>query len=136
MPASSVVHSGNDGVAQIGGTALEKVLRFEITEEEASSDRVDGMGDDWEDSVINKKRWSGTMETRRLQSDAAGATTLNVGDTIALTLYPDGDTVDFSEIAGSARVTSITDGADQEATNRMTVGFTGKGALTKGTKSA
>ena len=136
MPASSVVHSGNDGVAQIGGTALQKVLRFELTEEEASSDRVDGMGDDWEDTEINKKRWSGSIECRRLQSDTAGPVALNVGDTMALALYPDGDTVDFSEITGSARVTSISDGADQDATNRMTVAFVGKGALSKGTKSA
>ena len=134
MTASTVVHSGNDGVAKIGGTALKKVLRFEVTQEEASADRVDGMGDDWEDTQINKKRWSGSIECRRLQSDAAGPVALDVGDTIGLALYPDGDTIGHSELSGSARVTSITDGADQDASNRMTVAFIGKGALTRGTR--
>ena len=135
MPASTVVHSGNDGVFQIGGTALQKVLRFEVTEEEASSDRVDGMGDAWEDTVQNKKRWSGTLECRRLQSDAAGPVALSAGDEIAIAVYPDGDQTDFTELTGTVRVTSITGGAEQEATNRMSVNFVGKGALTKGTKA-
>lgn len=135
MAASTVVHSGNDGVFSIGGTAIQKILSFEISEEESVDGRIDGMGDDWEDSVGIKFRYSGTLETRRLQSDTAGPVALGVGDEISFAAYPDGDTTDLTEISGTARVTGVTHGADQESTNNITLSFKGKGALVKGVKS-
>ncbi len=136
MAASSVVHSGNDGVFQIGGNALQKIISFEITEEAGATSRVDGMTETWENTVLHKKRWSGTLTARLLQSDSAGPATLAVGDEISISANPDGDTEDFIELSGTARVDSISNPVDQESDNQMTIQFTGLGALTRGTVSA
>ncbi|MCR5859724.1 hypothetical protein [Mesorhizobium sp. J428] len=130
------VYAGNDGVVKVGSNALTKVLSFELNEEESTSDRTDGMGEEWEDSIGIKKRWAGSLECRRNDADANGPVTWDVGDVLALKLYPDGDGVGRQELAGSARVTSIGNPVDMESTNRISVEFTGQGALTKTTVSA
>jgi len=132
MAASSVVHSGNDGVFQIDGNALQKIISFEITEEEGSTSRVDGMGDTSEDTVLHKTKWSGSLSCRLLQSDTTGAPALRVGSEITISAYPDGDISDYLEISGLARVSSISMPVDQESDNRITIQFTGKGDLTRG----
>lgn len=126
------VYSGNDGVAKFGPSAAEitKVKEFKITSS-ANTGRTDGMGEEWEDHIVIKKGWTGSMTCYRNSSDTPGQGILLVGDTVAAEFYCDGDANGLSKLAGSVIVSGVDEGANHDAPNEISFSFTGKGALTR-----
>lgn len=130
------VYSGNDGVAKFGPSAAEisKVKEFKITTS-ANTGRTDGMGEEWEDHIVIKKGWTGSMTCYRDDSDTAGQGIILAGASIATELYCDGDGNGLSKLVGTVIVTGVDEGANHDAPNEISFTFTGKGALTRGVVS-
>jgi hypothetical protein len=132
------VYSGNDGVAKVGASPAEvsKVTEFQI-EATAEVDRTDGMGEEWTDSLVTKKNWSGSMTCKRNAADTNGQEAIvEVGTVIAAEFYPDSDATGRTKLSGDVIVTGVTEGANHEAANEISFSFLGKGALTRGTVGA
>jgi hypothetical protein len=131
------IYSGNDGVVKVGASPAEvsTVTEFQI-ETTAEVDRIDGMGDDWTDSIVTKKSWSGSMTCKRDASDTNGQETIVEGAVLPAEFYPDSDATGRKKLSGTVIVTGVTEGANHEASNEISFSFTGKGALTRGTVGA
>ena len=131
------VYAGNDGVVKVGATpsSVTKITEFEI-EESADTDRTDGMGDAWQEHVVTKKSWSGSMTCERNYADTNGQVAITNGSSLAAEFYPDGDATGREKLSGTVIVTGVTTTAQQDASNQVSFTFMGNGALARAAVSS
>lgn len=126
-------YSGNDGTVKIGSSTVGEVMEFSVEETSAiTPDTV--MGDDWETHLGGLKSWTASISCR-FDFEDAGQILLNVGDSVAIALYPESDGADAVgdfKISGQATITSVNQNQSYENTTVMrSFQLTGSGALAK-----
>lgn len=123
-------YNGKLGALAVDGTNVARITSWNISE---SADTVEctAMGDSWKTHVTGISMWEGSCEAIFVD-DAEGnsAAGLTVGAEVTITAYPD-NTVTGVNYAGSAIITSIETSTAMDDVARVTVNFTGTGALTK-----
>ena len=98
-------YKGKDGAIQVGGTVVGEVESFDI---EMTVNEIDAnvMGSDWTDVCAGQKSASGSISVLTDPGDAQQSA-LTEGETVALTLFPTGDTTGLIQITGNFMITSV-----------------------------
>lgn len=96
-------HKGKDGAISAGGSPIGEVESFDLNITVNQID-ADVIGEDWTAVCGGKKTATGTVNVLRDPADA-GQTALAVGTSVAMILYPEGNTTGLSEITGNFLVT-------------------------------
>lgn len=130
------VYSGNSGVVQVGPTpaTIAQVTSFSI-DEKAQTQSTNVMGGTWETHLTGKLSWEGSIECLLDRADTLAQNLMVVGASLAFKLYPDGNVSTRLEMTGTATVTGISQGVNQDDANTITFDITGNGALTKAAKA-
>jgi predicted secreted protein len=84
------------------------------------------MGSDWKDTEATQKSWSASVVAFWDKADV-GQLALDVGDTVAISLFP----ASGSHLTGNALVTSSQISSTVDGIIDYTLELMGKGALTK-----
>jgi hypothetical protein len=119
-------HTGKNGVVKVGGTAVDSLVGFDITEQVKVEDTTAAL-DDWEDHETTTKSWSGSVTLRA--SHGADGQTLRAGDLIAFEGYTESDATGKTYLSGNATVAdhALTHSYDSVVERKYSI--TGKGAL-------
>lgn len=98
-------YKGKDGAIEVAGSAVGEVESFDI---ELTVNEIDAnvMGEDWTDVCPGQKSASGSISVLTDPNDAQ-QTALEEGATVALTLFPTGDTTGLIQLAGNFMITSV-----------------------------
>lgn len=122
---------GKDGAIEVGGTPVGEVESFDV---EFTINEIDAnvMGSDWTDVVGGQKSVSGSLSVLTDNGDAQ-QTSLVEGATVALTLFPIGDTTGLIELAGNAMITSVSFSTSVGDLVKTSINFRNQGAWTNGT---
>ena len=133
------VHAGKEGIVKVGATptivAEVREFQFEVTNEVADSTSINtaqGNGG-YRTFVETLKSWEGSLSCFWDETDTNGQETIDPGATLALKLYPEGDTTGDVFFSGSAIVTSVMRKVTLDGITEATFGFRGTGALTQST---
>jgi hypothetical protein len=125
---------GKDGVVKAGTapTAVGQVQSWNL-DIQAESRQTYSMGDEWQGAYAHVKSASGSAEL--YLPDAGVLSDLEAGKTVALELYPGGETDGTGYFTLSAVITAnaISEAKDGEA--MLTVNFLADGAVTQATVS-
>lgn len=97
-------YKGHEGAAEIGSDPIGEIESFDV---EITSMELDAntMGNDWTNVEGGQKSASGTINVLT-DPDDTGQTAMTAGATVALTLFPVGNTTGLTTIAGDFLVTS------------------------------
>lgn len=119
-------HLGKEGVVKVGLDTVAEVRSWTLA---TSVDTVDAshLGDDWKIHRATQKSWHGSLACFWDASDIKGQGALAIGETVALTLYFEGDSP--PPFSGSALVTGIDYNASHSGLIEANVTFQGTGAL-------
>ena len=123
---------GNDGVVKSGANAVAEVTSFSISQSVGIVEKT-AMGDDWVTRAATQKTFSGSLTCNYDPADTNGQVTLAVGETVTLSLQPDGDTSGDVLLSGSAIIETLDIETPMDGMVTATFSFTGNGALTTGT---
>lgn len=98
-------YKGKDGAIEVGGTAVGEVESFDL---ELTVNEIDAnvMGQDWTDVESGQQSASGSISVLTDPADAQ-QTALTQGATVALTLFPTGETTGLIQLDGNFMVTSV-----------------------------
>jgi hypothetical protein len=123
-------YKGKDGFASISGTEIGERISFDL---ETTVAETDGsvMGDDWTDSEALQLSASGSMDLLFDHGDA-GQMLLVAGTTIALELYPTGNTTGHEKISGNFLITSVSRASNVGELVKRTVSIKNKKDVTVG----
>lgn len=122
-------YSGQQGSITADANAVGEVVSFSVEETgDTLEDTV--QGDDWRTHKSGLKSWSGSLEGRLDPADS-GQTGMEVGDSVALVLYPSGNTSGHRTISGTATITGRTEASEMEGIVALSLSFQGNGELTK-----
>jgi hypothetical protein len=124
--------SGNSGEVFVGSNQVAEVKSFDLTETDNIIEST-SMGDTSKTFEAGLKEASGTITCHFDKSDSTGQEAMNVGASITLNLYPEGNSTGNREITFTAQITSV---GVSEAINEIverSFGFTADGAVTHGT---
>jgi hypothetical protein len=119
---------GNEGVVKIGSSQVLEVKSFSFNQSAATTEAT-AMGDSWTTHIVTQKSWQGTMTCHWDGTDKAGQGAMGVGNTVNLTLYPQGLTGEI-ECTGAVIITGVETQQSQEGLVEATFTFQGTGALT------
>ncbi|MBB4277027.1 hypothetical protein [Rhizobium mongolense] len=122
------VHHGKNGKVKIGANAVAAVQKWSVNQNIEVADTT-VMGDSWQTHLGGIPGWSGSAEALYDPADTNGQVALEVGDSVSLGLYSDGDAVGKKYYAGTATVTSAATETDMKGAVKITFNFQGNGAL-------
>lgn len=132
-------HVGKDGIVKVGGTpaAVAEVTEWQIetTGETADSTSMNTAQSNsgWRTHEATLKSWEGSLSCLWDETDTNGQETLDAGASIALKVYPEGDTTGDTFFSGNAIVTNVTRKATLDGMVEASFTFKGTGALTQST---
>lgn len=86
------------------------------------------MGDGWADNETGIKRWTGSCEVYFDEADA-GQIAAEVGEVVAIQLYPGGNTPGQPYFSGNAIITGVPLSGTKDGWVAKTINFGGKGPL-------
>ena len=129
---SNTCYNGKNGALAVGATNIAQLTNWTITEN-VDTVECSFMGASWKEYKAGVREFEGSAEAIYDGNDQGLATPLATGATVALTAYPESGDTDHS-LSGNAIVTSIEYTADLDDVVRMSVSFTGTGALTVDTE--
>ena len=123
-------YRGQDGVFEVGATAIEGECESWSIETEAEIIVEPAMSDEWDPAEVGAKRWSGQMV---VFYDPANTTTIALveGASIAGKWYPAGDVTGRQELSGTALVRSMSIAPARNSLVKATIAFTGQGPLAR-----
>ncbi|PZP84545.1 MAG: hypothetical protein DI582_08485 [Azospirillum brasilense] len=121
-------HAGSEGKVFIGTSQVAEVKSWSL---EVTSDTVDAsiIGTQWRKNQATIKSWSGSFDAFWDETDTTGQGALEVGATVTLNLYPEGNASGATYWTGDAIVTSIAYSGSFDGIVEATFSFTGTGAL-------
>ena len=121
-------HAGSEGKVFIGTSQVAEVKSWSL---EVTSDTVDAsiIGTQWRKNQATIKSWSGSFDTFWDETDTTGQGALEVGATVTLNLYPEGNASGATYWTGDSIVTSIAYSGSFDGIVEATFSFTGTGAL-------
>lgn len=126
------VHHGKNGKVKLGSNAVAAVQKFSVNQNVEAADTT-VMGDTWQTHLPGIPGWSGSVECLYDPADTNGQVALEIGDSVTLGLYTDGDAVGKKYLTGTATVTSIPIETDMKGAVKVSFNFQGNGALTSST---
>lgn len=124
-------YKGKDGSIEIGANVVGELRSFELTKSANEVD-VSRMGDDWKRSVSTQLSWS-VSGTVWWDPDDNGQDAMAIGSTVAITMFPQGDTSTLVQETGQLLITSISRPQAHDGVIEQTFEGVGVGALTVGT---
>ncbi len=90
----------------------------------------------WETHAATLKSWQGTTACWWDETDTNGQQTIDVGTTVALKMYPEGDGSGAVFFSGDAIVTAVNRSGELSGIVEAEFSFQGTGALTESTVGA
>lgn len=126
---------GNSGSVLVSTNAVAEVTSFEFTVTPVIMQGV-AQGDTWAEADAGSKSWAGTIEAYYDASDTTGQGALTAGSSVALKLYPEGNTAGKKEYSGTAIIGAVPIRTPVDDWITITFPFTGDGALAESTVSA
>ncbi len=126
-------YKGKDGAATAGANSIGEIESFDVslTAQELGADV---MGNDWSQIEVGLKSASGTMSVLRDPADS-GQTAISIGSTVAMVLYPMGNTTGLTEISGNFVVTEEGISTQVNDLVKTSYSFRNSGEVTLGTVS-
>ena len=126
-------HTGSEGTIKIGSDILGELRSFSL---ETTGDTIEtsNMGTTARTYKAGLTSWNGTASLFWDENDAA-QTTLTVGSTITINVYPEGNQTGDKYFTGSAIVTAKSVSASFDGLVESAISFQGSGALTISTAS-
>ena len=124
-------HAGSEGVVFSGSNQINEVRSYTISETGETLEDT-SMGDTSRSYLASLKTFTGSLDVYWDETDA-GQGDLDIGSTIVLNLYPEGNTTGDTYYTGSAIVTEKSVTASFDGLVEMSVSVQGTGALTEGT---
>lgn len=125
-------HAGKEGTVKLGSNAVAEVTEWSITTsgdvaEDTSIDNTDG----WRTYKSTFNSWAGSLTCHWDESDTNGQEALDIGGSVTLNVYPEGDSSGDVYFSGTAIVTGIERSADINGIVGAQFSFQGTGALTQ-----
>lgn len=125
-------HKGSEGTVKVGSNAVAEIRSFSI-EETGDTLEDTSMGDSARTYLASLTSWSGTVDVFWDETDTTGQGALDVGSSVTLNLYPEGDTTGDTYYTGTAIVTSKSVSSSFDGMVEASFGVQGSGALTETT---
>lgn len=124
-------YKGKDGAVQVGGTVVGELESFDI---EMTVNEIDAnvMGSDWTDVCAGQKSATGSISVLTDPNDAQQSA-LTEGETVALTLFPTGDTTGLIQITGDFMITSVGFSTSVGDLVKTSYNFRNQGEVTRST---
>jgi hypothetical protein len=124
-------HAGSEGVVFSGSNQILEVRSYTISETGETLEDT-SMGDAARTYIASLKTFTGSLDVFWDETDA-GQGDLDIGSTITLNLYPEGNTSGDTYYTGSAIVTEKSVTASFDGLVEMSVSVQGTGALSETT---
>tara|TARA_R110000787_G_scaffold177376_3_gene289396 strand:+ start:2101 stop:2487 length:387 start_codon:yes stop_codon:yes gene_type:complete len=124
-------HAGSEGVVFSGSNQVNEVRSYTISETGETLEDT-SMGDAARTYIASLKTFTGSLDVFWDETDA-GQGDLDIGATIVLNLYPEGNTTGDTYYTGSAIVTEKSITASFDGLVEMSVSVQGTGALSETT---
>ena len=126
--------SGYNGKVKVGANTVGEVMSFTVNENmEPIDTTVMGTAGSWRTHLAGLKTWDGTIEVRFDDADS-GQDALDIGASVTLELYPEGDGSGDYKLSGTASVTGVSQTQSYDNTTvTRTFTFQGSGALSQAT---
>jgi hypothetical protein len=123
---------GNDGIVKIGANSVAEVQNWNYEEKDVSIVEKTSMGDT-EASYLPSgcKSGSGSIECYLDEADADGQRALTPGASVAVGLYPEGDTAGDAQYTGTVIIDTVSIAGPKDGVN--TASFKFMGVLTRAT---
>lgn len=125
-------HKGSEGTVKVGSNAVAEIRSFSI-EETGDTLEDTSMGDSARTYLASLTSWSGTVDVFWDETDTTGQGALDVGSSVTLNLYPEGDTTGDTYYTGTAIVTSKSVSSSFDGMVEASFGVQGSGALSETT---
>jgi predicted secreted protein len=132
-------HLGKEGVVKVGGTptiiAELREWQLEVTGETVDSTSINTAtaNGGYRTFAATLLMWEGSLTCFWDETDTNGQETLDAGATVALKLYPEGDTTGDVFFSGNAIVTNVSRKGVLDGMVEASFSFKGTGALTQST---
>lgn len=123
-------HTGSEGTVKVGANAIAEIRSFSV-EESADTLEDTTMGDTARTYKPSLTTFTGTIDVLWDETNTTGQGALTIGAAITLNLYPEGDTVGDTYLAGAAIVTGRTVNSSFDGLVEMSISVQGNGALTE-----
>ena len=124
-------HAGSEGVVFSGSNQVNEVRSYTISETGETLEDT-SMGDAARTYIASLKTFTGSLDVYWDETDT-GQGDLDIGSTIVLNLYPEGNASGDTYYTGSAIVTEKSVTASFDGLVEMSVSVQGTGALTETT---
>ena len=124
-------HAGSEGVVFSGSNQVNEVRSYTISETGETLEDT-SMGDAARTYIASLKTFTGSLDVFWDETDT-GQGDLDIGSTITLNLYPEGNTSGDTYYTGSAIVTEKSVTASFDGLVEMSVSVQGTGALSETT---
>tara|TARA_R110001632_G_scaffold151483_1_gene269076 strand:- start:7341 stop:7727 length:387 start_codon:yes stop_codon:yes gene_type:complete len=124
-------HAGSEGVVFSGSNQVNQVRSYTISETGETLEDT-SMGDAARTYIASLKTFTGSLDVYWDETDT-GQGDLDIGSTIVLNLYPEGNASGDTYYTGSAIVTEKSITASFDGLVEMSVSVQGTGALTETT---
>ena len=125
-------HKGSEGTVKVGSNAVAEIRSFSI-EETADTLEDTSMGDSARTYLASLTSWSGSVDVFWDETDTSGQGALDVGSSVTLNLYPEGDTAADTYYTGTAIVTGKSVSSSFDGMVEASFSVQGTGALTETT---
>lgn len=125
-------HAGSEGTVKSGSNAIAEIRSYSLEE---TSDTLEDttMGDTSRTYLASLKTFSGSVDVFWDETDTNGQGSFDVGASVTLAIYPEGDTTGDTYYSGSAIVTGKTITGSFDGMVEATFTLQGTGALTETT---
>jgi hypothetical protein len=125
-------HAGSEGTVKSGSDAIAEIRSYSL-EETADTLEDTTMGDSSRTYLPSLKTFSGSVDVFWDETDTTGQGSFDVGASVTLAIYPEGDTTGDTYYSGSAIVTGKTITGSFDGMVEATFTLQGTGALTETT---
>ncbi len=125
-------HAGSEGTVKSGSNAIAEIRSYSL-EETADTLEDTTMGDTSRTYLASLKTFSGSVDVFWDETDTTGQGSFDVGSSVTLAIYPEGDTAGDTYYSGSAIVTGKTITGSFDGMVEATFTLQGTGALTETT---
>ena len=125
-------HAGSEGTVKSGSNAIAEIRSYSL-EETADTLEDTTMGDSSRTYLPSLKTFSGSVDVFWDETDTTGQGSFDVGASVTLAIYPEGDTTGDTYYSGSAIVTGKTITGSFDGMVEATFTLQGTGALTETT---
>ena len=127
-------HAGSEGLVKVGTDTVAEVKSYSI-EETADTIETSSIGTTARTFRTSLTGWSGSLDVFWDETDTAGQGALSVGASVALKVYPEGDTAGDTFYEGTALVTGVSKTGSFDGMVDASISVQGTGVLTTSTAS-